>query len=400
MLLCLLLETHHCRFFQLSLAHTTISEDLLKDAYNLGLLDLPPSSNHKKRMRQVLADNINERQERQERFREHRRNNRWADFMDKSNNVNGYFVRRYMMSETTFYRLVGILNLPVNETKSSNSTGGIDMISPDIIVASRLRWLGGDDMKAIEDTFHISLPSAQRIVNWFLDDVIDCDHKDCAVELPKDDELEVIAQEWDKLSSAGGSMFGCVLAIDGFLSPRTKPDAERPNDYYTDSAAVDHCGRFRFKAVVTPGGTNDARAYLRCDKLTEWIAHLREIENEKYYGIADKAFPLSNQLQWWPIQRQLQLLPLPAPDPSRNGIWKAHQKVWTVATKDEMQSGNTKQGTPSGSKTAQLHHQHGWCTGRTANATQCQQPIGSCSSCGQWDRAIARWHGSKRNHCS
>jgi hypothetical protein len=151
-----------------------MSEDLLKDAFDLRLLDIPPTSNHKKKMRKVLANNINERQERHERFKEHRRNNAWADFIDKSNKVNGYFVRPYMMSEDAFNRLVGILNLPVNEIKSKNSTRGIDMISPDIIVAAGLRWLGGDDIKAIEDTFHISLPSAQRIVNQFLDAMFDC----------------------------------------------------------------------------------------------------------------------------------------------------------------------------------------------------------------------------------
>jgi hypothetical protein len=70
-----------------------MSEDLLKDTYNLGLVDIPPTSNHKKRMGQVLADKINERQECQERYREHRRNNAWADFfIDKSSKVNGYFV--------------------------------------------------------------------------------------------------------------------------------------------------------------------------------------------------------------------------------------------------------------------------------------------------------------------
>jgi hypothetical protein len=66
-----------------------MSEDLVKDSFNLGLLDIPPTSNHAKRMRQVLANNINERQEHHERFRKHRRNNAWADFIDKSNNVNG-----------------------------------------------------------------------------------------------------------------------------------------------------------------------------------------------------------------------------------------------------------------------------------------------------------------------
>jgi hypothetical protein len=44
----------------------------------------------------------------------------------KSNNVNGYFVRQYTMSETAFNKLVGILNLQVDEIKSMNSTGGIE----------------------------------------------------------------------------------------------------------------------------------------------------------------------------------------------------------------------------------------------------------------------------------
>jgi hypothetical protein len=87
-------------------------------------------------MRQVLANSITERQECQERFREHRRNNAWADFIDKSSKANGYFVRWYMMSEDSFNSLVGILNLPVNEIKSKNSTGGINMISPDIVIVA------------------------------------------------------------------------------------------------------------------------------------------------------------------------------------------------------------------------------------------------------------------------
>jgi hypothetical protein len=50
------------------------------------------------------------------------------------------------MSETAFNMLVDILDLPVDETKSKNSTGG---------------WLGGDDMKAIEDTDDCSSYSAE-----------------------------------------------------------------------------------------------------------------------------------------------------------------------------------------------------------------------------------------------
>jgi hypothetical protein len=104
----------------------------------------------------------------------------------------------------------------------------------------------------------------------FLDAVIDCDHPDCVIELPKDDELEEIAQGWDKLSTAGGSVFGCVLGINGFLSPQNKPGVECPSNFYTNRKSihflnnisnVDHLGRFRFKAIAAPGGTNDVRSY-------------------------------------------------------------------------------------------------------------------------------------------
>jgi hypothetical protein len=81
-------------------------------------------------------------------------------------------------------------------------------------------------LKSIKDTFHFSLSSAQRIVNRFLQAVVDCDHQDCVIELPSDDKLEAIAQEWSKLSTTGGSMFGCVLAFNGFLSPWIQPDVE------------------------------------------------------------------------------------------------------------------------------------------------------------------------------
>jgi hypothetical protein len=74
-------------------------------------------------------------------------------------------------------------------------------------------------MKSVKDAFHISLSSAQRIVDQFLQAVVDCVHEDCVIELPPNDKLEEIAQEWSKLSTPRGFMFGCVLAIDGFLSP-------------------------------------------------------------------------------------------------------------------------------------------------------------------------------------
>jgi hypothetical protein len=135
--------------------------------------------------------------------------------------------------------------------------------------------------------------------------MIDCDHKDCAIELPMDDKLEKIAEGWNQLSTARGSMNGYVLAIDGFLSPRTKANEDCPNEFYTDRkciyclnniAGVNHLGRFRYFSVSAPGGTNDIRSYWRSKKLRDWIERLRDIRTGRYFVTAKNTFPLSNKL--------------------------------------------------------------------------------------------------------
>jgi hypothetical protein len=108
-----------------------------------------------------------------------------------------------MMTETALCRLVDIFDLQVDDIKSKNSTRGISIICPCVIVSARLRWLGGDDMKAIEEdhTFHSSSSSAKRIVRhfFFLRAVRECDHPDLEFKLPLDDELDEIAEGWNSL---------------------------------------------------------------------------------------------------------------------------------------------------------------------------------------------------------
>jgi hypothetical protein len=93
------------------------------------------------------------------------------------------------------------------------------MIYPHVVVASRLQWLGGDGMKAIEDTFHLSLSSAQRVVNRFLQAVRECDHPDCVIELPKDDELEAIAEGWKNCQLPEAPWMGVFLQLMGSFLP-------------------------------------------------------------------------------------------------------------------------------------------------------------------------------------
>jgi hypothetical protein len=83
-----------------------------------------------RRTKAILAANITDRQQCQQRFKEHRKNNVWRDYLAKSRTVNGYFMKRYKMSENAFNMLVDILNMQVDETKSKNITDGIKMICP------------------------------------------------------------------------------------------------------------------------------------------------------------------------------------------------------------------------------------------------------------------------------
>jgi hypothetical protein len=110
-------------------------------------------------------------------------------------------------------------------------------------------------------------------------------------------------------------MDGCVLAIDGLLSPRIQLDVEFSRDYYTDQKSiyclnsihgVNHLGRFWLFAVAAPGGTNDVRAYWHCNKLKQWIdtSRLRDIRTGRYYVTADNTFQLWNELliPFWCVQ--------------------------------------------------------------------------------------------------
>jgi hypothetical protein len=53
-----------------------------------------------------------------------------------------FFVQRYHMTEESFDKLVNLLDLPVNESKSWNSTRGSDPIIKPMVVGIEIRFLG------------------------------------------------------------------------------------------------------------------------------------------------------------------------------------------------------------------------------------------------------------------
>ena len=72
------------------------------------------------------------------------------------------FSRRYHMSLESFEALVRILKIDISldATKSMNSTSGNSPITPRMIVAMGLRYVGGEEVKSLADIFGMSIDSA------------------------------------------------------------------------------------------------------------------------------------------------------------------------------------------------------------------------------------------------
>lgn len=250
-----------------------------------------------RRQRMMMIISLRQ-QKRKDKYQEHRRNGVWEEHVKKCLHKDQFHIR-YHMTKESFDKLVELLSLAVDERKSRNSTGGVHPIDKYLIVASGLRWVGGESYKSIADIFHIDISSARRVVKRFFEAVIDCDA--LSINLPKEEELQKLADGWTEKSTGDGVFHGAVLMLDGFLSSRTKPACTNSADYFSGhkkifalnvQALCDHNLRFRYVCVAAPGKTNDIRAFGRCNHLQQWLQALPE----QYFIGADAAYPLSNQI--------------------------------------------------------------------------------------------------------
>ena len=120
----------------------------------------------------------------------------------------------------------------MNELQSMKSTGGNDPIIPEVVVACGLHFLGGSVHKDLADIYGMSVDSARRVVNNFLD-VVDSS-EEFAIKIPKTSaELKKAADEWNELSGAFGIYYGVVGAIDGWLACIEKPSVSNPTNYFS-----------------------------------------------------------------------------------------------------------------------------------------------------------------------
>ena len=110
------------------------------------------------------------------------------------------------MTEHSFNRLLHILesDLSVNIKQSQNSTGGNCPITAKMRLMMGLRYMGGEKFKSLADIFGMSLKSADRVIDIFLDAVNKCEHKDLDVSLLPEREMDRnrMALEWNQRSGA------------------------------------------------------------------------------------------------------------------------------------------------------------------------------------------------------
>ena len=208
------------------------------------------------------------------------------------------------MSKPAFDELVDILGIVVDKKKSRQSTGGNHSISPTMIVAIGLQFLGGEKPKSLADTFGTSISSIHCVIDVFLHAVDYCIHPSLSTDLLSVgyDKRIQIAREWNKRSTAFGAFFGCLGAIDGWLCTTEKPeDVHNPGDYFSGhyqkfglnvQAMCDANLQFTYLSVSATGGTNNSRAFCKLYHLQKWLSSLAD----GYFCIGNNAYQLSNKL--------------------------------------------------------------------------------------------------------
>ena len=200
----------------------------------------------------------------------------WQEHLAKEHHT-GNFESRYHMDLDKFNTLVDLLRpwITVDFRQSMRSTSGNIPIYPELVVATGLRFMGGELPKSLEDMIGMSKSSVDRVIDIFFDAIDSCSQLDIrlpAVDDTEDLELKSVALGFKGKSWSEGLFDGCIGALDGWLcctkSPRDK-NITNKRAYYSGhykrfglnvQAMCDSELRFIYFAVCAPGGTNDARA--------------------------------------------------------------------------------------------------------------------------------------------
>jgi hypothetical protein len=188
------------------------------------------------------------------------------------------------MSIVSFEKLLSMIapKLKINATYSKNRTG-IDPVTPENQLQLTLSWLGGGryhDIRALAGT---SKTYFFAVVNRVIDAI--CSTDALRLKFPTTGAEIYTARKGFQNISSNGILTGCVGAIDGWLCqikvPTTK-ECGRVRSFFSGKliqfflghyqcyginvqACCDYDSRFTALGVNSPGGRNDAVAYLEWD---------------------------------------------------------------------------------------------------------------------------------------
>jgi len=182
------------------------------------------------------------------------------------------FERMYRMSYDAFVTLQEVLGerIVFNAVKSP----GVEPIPPEIVMASRLRWLSACPSLDLHISMGMSMPSVYRCHDTFFDAVNAA--PDLMLVFPQSaDEFDRVCRQFES-RSLNHLLRGCVGCIDGYLAVTTRPsmaDSEHnPGAFYSGHYGVyglnvqsvcDYRSRFIFFAVAAPGKCADQLALER-----------------------------------------------------------------------------------------------------------------------------------------
>ena len=225
----------------------------------------------------------------------------WADHVNQLLETDE-FENRFRMPKEHFDHLLEQVRecITVDYLRSVQSTGGNKPMYPEAIMVMGLRFLGiGSTITNLADLYGVSVPSARRAVNMFLDAI---DYNTTFAELqislssPNDSRaLDALAFNWASKSTAYGLFTHILGAIDGWL-PRTEMPADVSNqhDYFSGhyqcyglnvQAMCDPDLIFLYMSVAAPGKVNDICAFKHCNGSLEWLEALPL----KYHIVGDNA---------------------------------------------------------------------------------------------------------------
>jgi len=121
----------------------------------------------------------------------------WQQHLQRERH-NGTFSDKYHMEEESFNKLVELLRpkITVDAKQSMRSTSGNSPITPEIIVATGLRFLGRELSKSLEDIMGIDKASVKRVIELFLDAVENTEALD--IKLPSSPaEMETLSEGFE-----------------------------------------------------------------------------------------------------------------------------------------------------------------------------------------------------------